>query len=214
MHSILGFAASDISHGDNSVTSLAMTHRIKAIRSLKRRLMNATRTSTTYEEANALLAASFVLAFQSLYIRDGLADYLTFIRGILVISLQIFLNDMTPIFTTLMEEAKIEAVGPAMTGLSLLEKPRVDAAVAAISSLRPLCLRPWQHDYCDTLLNTAMTLYLDSFEGTQLCGSSATCDIDSKERLTFVFSISSQLQYIHVVDDPPARIVQRINRLY
>lgn len=53
MHAILGLAASDLMSQDPSLVTFAMSHRLKAIRAIKKTLSEVPK-SNTFEEGNAL----------------------------------------------------------------------------------------------------------------------------------------------------------------
>ncbi|PNY26987.1 Sterol uptake control protein 2 [Tolypocladium capitatum] len=164
MHAILGFAASELTHTDSSLVTAAMNHRIKAIRAIKKRLTEGSRVETTYEEANALVATCFALTFQSVSLDDGLAEYMTFIRGILIIGMQMMFKGIKPVFQTLFEDRQNELVAPLMQDLPLIQRAWADAAVEAISNLRPLCVDAVEVEYYEQLLGIAEKLYTSSFD--------------------------------------------------
>ncbi|GJN74303.1 C6 transcription factor [Purpureocillium lilacinum] len=164
MHAILGFAASSLTSTDSSLVTAAMNHRIKAIKAIKKRLTESSRTDTTYEEANALVATCFALTFQSVSLDDGLAEYMTFIRGILIVGMQMMFKGIKPVFTTLFDDKQNELMAPLMQDMPLIERGWVDGAVEAISNLRPLCLDPIEVEYYEQLIGIAEKLYTNSFD--------------------------------------------------
>lgn len=165
MHAILGFAASELTRTDSSLVTAAMNHRIKAIRAIKKRLTEASRAGTTHEEANALVATCFALTFQSVSLDDGLAEYMTFIRGILIIGVQMMFKGIKPVFQTLFDDRQNELVTPLMQDLPLIQRGWADAAVEAISNLRPLCVDAVEVEYYNQLLGIAEKLHTSSFDG-------------------------------------------------
>ncbi|KYK55704.1 C6 transcription factor [Drechmeria coniospora] len=167
MHAILGFAASELgrTRAEGSVVAAAMNHRVKAIRALKKRLAEASSARLTHEEANALVATCFVLTFQSVSLDDGLAEYMTFIRGILIVGMQMAFRGIKPVFETLLDDKQNELLAPLMEGMPLIERGWVDGAVEAIAKLRPLCVDEIEVEYHGQLLAIAETLYTSSFDG-------------------------------------------------
>ncbi|PHH75862.1 hypothetical protein CDD82_4236 [Ophiocordyceps australis] len=170
MHAILGLAASELSHGDASLVTAAISYRVRAVSAIKKRLVEASTTETTYEEANALVATCFALTFQSVSLDDGLAEYMTFIRGIFIVGMQMLLKGISPIFGCLFDGKQNEAMAPVMQHLPLIQKPWVDASVVAISGLRPLCATALDLDYYHQLLNIASKLYTSSFDAYKAIG--------------------------------------------
>lgn len=70
MHSILALAASELIAADASLAEAAMSHRLKSIQAIKRKLA-ASNSGITYAEGNALIATCFALTFQSVILEDG-----------------------------------------------------------------------------------------------------------------------------------------------
>ncbi|KAH7256725.1 hypothetical protein BKA59DRAFT_468286 [Fusarium tricinctum] len=164
MHAILGFSASELMRNDASVKSSAMNHRIKAIRAIKKRLAETTRTSMEYEEANAMVATCYALTFQSVSLEDGLAEYLTFIRGIMIVGMQMMFRGIKPIFENMMEQDQSALLEPLMQGLPLIPKGLTDSAMEALTKLKPLCTEPVEVEYHQHLLNIVEKLYVNSWD--------------------------------------------------
>ncbi|KAK2607390.1 hypothetical protein N8I77_006066 [Diaporthe amygdali] len=89
MHSILGLAASELIATDSSLAEAAMAHRLKSIQAIKRKLASSDQ-GITYAEGNALIATCFALTFQSVILEDGMAEYMAFIRGVILIVIQMW----------------------------------------------------------------------------------------------------------------------------
>ncbi|RFU76874.1 c6 transcription factor [Trichoderma arundinaceum] len=172
MHAILGYSASELMHTDSSLVAVAMNHRIKAIKAIKKRLTEGSRMETTYEEANALVATCFALTFQSVSLEDGLAEYMTFIRGIVIVGMQMMFKSIKPLFTNLFESNNDEVMAPYMEGLPLIQRGWAETAVESIANLGPLCTRQVEIEYHEQLMNIASNLLTNSFEG-KLDGTSA-----------------------------------------
>lgn len=174
MHAILGFAASELMSTDSSLVTAAMTHRVKAIRAIKKRLVEAAKSAPSEEETNALVATCFALTFQSVSLDDGMAEYMTFIRGIVIVGMQIMFRGMKPIFSTLFMEGQEELLAPVMESLPLIQRGWADSAMEAISRLRPLCVEPVEVEYQEKLINIVQKLYTNSYEGKTSYLSSRT----------------------------------------
>lgn len=165
MHAILGFAASQLIVTDPSVIASAMNHRIKAIRAIKKRLSDTAKTSISYKEANAMVATCFALTFQSVSLDDGLAEFMTFIRGIMIVGMQMMFRGIKPVFDNMMEQQQDSILEPLMQGLPLIEKGWTDSAKEAVLNLKPLCLTPLEIDYYEQLVVIVEKLYVSSWEG-------------------------------------------------
>jgi hypothetical protein len=165
MHALLGFAASELISTDSSLVTAAMTHRVKAIKAIKKRLAEASRSGTSHEEANALVATCYALTFQSVSLDDGMAEYMTFIRGIVIVGMQMMFKGIKPIFSTMFEEQQDELLAPLMESLPLVQRGWADSALEAITNLRALCVEPVEIEYQDKLLNIVQKLYTNSWAG-------------------------------------------------
>lgn len=165
MHAILGFAASELIPNDQSLVAASMNHRVKAIKAIKRRLGEAARVNMTYEESNALIATCFALTFQSVGLEDGMAEYMTFIRGIVIVGMQMAFKGFRPVFTTIFEPDQDALLAPLMEGLPLIQKEWVDAAQEGISNLKPLCIEPVELEYYDKLMGIVEKLHVNSYDG-------------------------------------------------
>lgn len=165
MHAILGFAASQLIRSDPGVISPAMGHRVKAIKAIKKRLAETSKTSISYEEANAMMATCYALTFQSVSLDDGLAEYMTFIRGIMIVGMQMMFRGIKPIFGNMDEKDTDGILEPLMSNLPLIQKAWVDGAMEAVLNLKPLCLEEVEIAYQEALIDILQNLYISSWDG-------------------------------------------------
>jgi hypothetical protein len=87
MHSMLGLAASDLFNtgaGSLDLKCSALSHRVKAMKLIEVLLAKGLHT---FEEANAMLAACLNLLFQTCHFDDGLAEFMTLMRGIIFVAI-------------------------------------------------------------------------------------------------------------------------------
>lgn len=81
---MLGLAASHLSLGTNAdYTSQALTHRVYAIGSLNQALNTPCATKA---EGDARFATTMALTFQASYMPEGMQEFLSMIRGCIVVS--------------------------------------------------------------------------------------------------------------------------------
>jgi hypothetical protein len=79
IHSILALSASHLDAVTSSgVAEQAIQHRILAVKSLNEALSVPPKTRC---EQDARMAAALALAFQSSHLQDGMAEFLTMVRG-------------------------------------------------------------------------------------------------------------------------------------
>jgi hypothetical protein len=166
MHAVLGLSASDLMRKDPRLLPFAVSHRIKAIRSIKKRLTEIARSAeVASNESNAMVATCFALTFQSVLLDDGMAEFMTFIRGILIVGMQMWMKGINPMFNNLISEDVENALAPYMEHLPLIQREWVDAAVAAIQGLRGLLREEVEIEYHDILMDWVQKLRTSSFEG-------------------------------------------------
>ncbi|KAI1781119.1 hypothetical protein F4818DRAFT_28614 [Hypoxylon cercidicola] len=162
MHAVLGLAASDLMTQDSSLVTFAMMHRVKAINAIKRSLSDVPKMDT-FEEGNALIATCFALTFQSIVLDDGMAEYMTFIRGIALVSMHMYGKGVKFLFSNLQHLDTSAILKPHMDALPLVRRELVDMAVAGIHGLEPLCTHQVEVEYYKLILEIAEALYTDSF---------------------------------------------------
>lgn len=166
MHAILGVAASDLADSDPTLLPLALTHRLKAVESIKRSLTDMdTPGSLTHDGVNALLATCLALTVQSAFLDDGLAEYMTFVRGMMVVGVQLWKGGFRPVFANLAGEGAQGVLEEHMVNLPLIRREWTDAAVGALEGLEGACQGPVEGEYRAHLLDWARTLYVSSWEG-------------------------------------------------
>ena len=140
MHSILGLGASELIAADSGLVEAALSHRLEAVKAIKRRLASPG-ASVDYAEGNALIAACFALTFQSAFLEDGMAEHMAFIRGIVIIAGQMARAGVDFMFSNLVAQDQAALLRPHVEKVVLPESMAEwrDGAGAALEALRPLC---------------------------------------------------------------------------
>lgn len=164
MHAILGLSASELMLKEPDLAIFAMAHRLKAIKAIKRTLADVQK-SNTFEEGNALMATCFALTFQSVLLDDGMAEFMTFCRGIIITAIQMWCKGAKFIFHDFIGEDQMAILKPLMEQLPTINSEWTDMAVASLQALEPLCKQPVEVEYIGLLRDIAQTLYTSSFEG-------------------------------------------------
>ncbi|KAK4174064.1 hypothetical protein QBC36DRAFT_47712 [Triangularia setosa] len=175
MHAILGYSASHLLQSDPSISlTPAMSHRLKAIKSIKKALASIPSSSPhspqLEEQGNALMATCFTLTYQSTLLDDGMAEYMTFVRGVVIVSIAMFARSQKLIFGDFLQPSHSQSVlEPHMRSLPLVKKEWVDGAVHAIKKLGEVVPGEGttQRRYWELLLNMAEGLYKGGWEGYQ-----------------------------------------------
>ncbi|RWA04728.1 hypothetical protein EKO27_g10380 [Xylaria grammica] len=167
MHAILGLAASDLMVQEPSLVTFAMAHRLKAIKAIKKTLTDVPKTNT-FEEGNALLATCYALTFQSVMLDDGMAEFMTFCRGIVIVAIQMYCKGAKFIFSKFLGDEQMVMLQPLMESIPPIQKDWTDMAVANIVALEPLCKQQVEIEYHQHITNIANALYTSSFLAYQL----------------------------------------------
>jgi len=68
----------------SELTNTGLGHRVKAITALNTAISASIQS---FEQGNAMLATCFILLFQSVLMDDGLIEYMSFIRGVIAVSI-------------------------------------------------------------------------------------------------------------------------------
>lgn len=166
MHAILGMAACDLMAQDPSLLAFAMAHRVKAIKAIKKSLSELPTKGTNTEHANALVATCFALTFQSTSFEDGMGEFMTFIRGILIIGAHMMCKGIKPVFVNMLDQDSRAVLEPKMVNLPLIRQEWADGAVEAIGALRHLCRDEVEIQYYDIIYELACKMHTSSWEGT------------------------------------------------
>ncbi|KAE9573813.1 hypothetical protein CGMCC3_g10091 [Colletotrichum fructicola] len=168
MHAILGMAACDLMAQDPSLLAFAMAHRVKAIKAIKKSLAGLPTKGTNTEHANALVATCFALTFQSTSFEDGMGEFMTFIRGILIIGAQMMCKGIKPVFVNMLDQDSRAVLEPKMVNLPLIRQEWADGAVEAIGALRHLCRDEVEIQYYDIIYELACKMHTSSWEAYRM----------------------------------------------
>ncbi|UPX17170.1 uncharacterized protein EKO05_0007542 [Ascochyta rabiei] len=160
MHSILALAASHLDAVSSiSVAEQAIQHRILAVKSLNEALSVPPKSKS---EQDARMAAALALAFQSSHLQDGLAEFLTMVRGCnLIASDGLSLGSDSP-FKAFGEDSHLQQmkhrIGTAPP-FSCLNQGDLDLAATSLSSIGYLNMSPFEHAYRSALDTTIQNAY-------------------------------------------------------
>jgi hypothetical protein len=136
MHAILAQAASHLTvTTDADYSSLALSHRLLAIKGLNEALSKTPRTGS---DGDALLAACYCLTFQTANMKDGMSEFLTMVRGCGLISMQL-LCDKIDISFSISPDRHIEYMQTRLDNLPAIDTDLYEGAVSSINAILPLC---------------------------------------------------------------------------
>jgi len=164
---MLALSASDLevtsSQPSFELAQSAMSHRILAIKSLSRALSTGMHS---LEDGNAMLATCYILVHQSTLIDEGLSEYLTFIRGCVLVPLQMDCRGLKFLFQNLLSDDEIEMTRPYLQSMPAIDLGPVDAAYASLEALTPLCERESEKMMREQTLEIVRKFHLSSCDGT------------------------------------------------
>ncbi|KAJ4347568.1 hypothetical protein N0V95_005305 [Ascochyta clinopodiicola] len=169
MHSILALSASHLDAISSSgVAEQAIQHRILAVKSLNEALSVPPKSKS---EQDARMAAALALTFQSSHLQDGLAEFLTMVRGCnLIASDEISLgtdsasntDPSSSIIKAFGEDGHLQQmkhrIGTAPP-FSCLNQGDLDLAATSLSSIEHLNMSPFEHAYWSALNITVQNAY-------------------------------------------------------
>lgn len=164
MHAMLGLAASDLLGQDASLLPFATAHPVKAIKAIKKTLDDVP-TNKTFEAGNALMATCFALTFQSVMLEDGMAEFMTFCRGVVLVAIQMYCKGVRFLFTNWVGKDEMALLQPLMETVPPIRNDWADAAIASVRALESLCVQPVEVEYYRLLVDMVEALYTSPFRG-------------------------------------------------
>jgi hypothetical protein len=181
---MLALSASDIAESNPSSASpelgcVAMSHRVKAITSLNETIGKPIQS---VEHGNAMIATCFSLLFQSTLIDDGIVEYMTFVRGVVVVSMHMGQKNIGFLFEHMFDQAQV--VESELTESPLIDPEHARRACRSLELLRPLVQNAREVEFYGHLLSAARALFTSSRDGM----SPSSCSIAA------IFPLSPSLQ--------------------
>jgi hypothetical protein len=163
MHSLIALGASHLTRvsPQNDYTTAAIVHRGKAIQGLNAALATGAKG---YGEADALLAAAYALTFQASYMSDGMADFITMVRGCALITMQIHADKQRTAFN-LDHDIYFKIMEPRLENLPTLDQALLNPAVLSVEALRPLLRTTMDHHFHAAMLSVLYALQQSSKAG-------------------------------------------------
>jgi hypothetical protein len=158
-------AASDIYQKHNNDAALktsAILHRVTAIKSLNSALSKGVQN---YEQGNAMLATCFTLVFQSALMEDGFPEFMSFIRGCVVVAFQMGVKQIQFIFQHGLGDNQLAIMGPFLEGVPDCDPILLEAAIESTEAIGPLCQRESEKAFHALLLKIACGSALSSRTG-------------------------------------------------
>jgi hypothetical protein len=163
MQAMLGLAASHLMMTSTSeLSSQALSHRIKAIRGLNKALSKPPKTS---EESDAILAASWILAFQTSYIGDSVEQFLSLLRGCSLVVGQDWRERFGTAFQKCSDGGQWEVISPRLETLPLINQDLVAEAMGSFDRLSDLEMGEAERVVFGYMLDMTRSLSVSSLQG-------------------------------------------------
>lgn len=161
---MLALAAADLASrkDDTNMQVIAISHRVKSIEALKKSIDSGIKTCV---EGNAMLATCFALLFHSVFLKDGLGDYMSFIRGTLAIGTKMSMARMKFMFVKAFGNEQLDFIGPALKLAPLVPPEVTSAACKSLEKFGFLCEKDCERQLWARLLSVARNLVTSSQDG-------------------------------------------------
>ncbi|KAF1849922.1 uncharacterized protein K460DRAFT_326270 [Cucurbitaria berberidis CBS 394.84] len=159
IHSILALAASHLDAvSSSSVAEQALQHRILAVKSLNDALSVPPKTRC---ERDARMAAALALAFQSSHLQDGMAEFLTMVRGCNLIAGDEAVMNADSAFHAFREDGHLQTMRNRIdtSQLNYVNQEDLDLAAMSLREIEVLNLSDWERTYWNILVRTVDNAY-------------------------------------------------------
>jgi hypothetical protein len=162
MHAILAMSASHLELLTGvSLCSLAIHHRLLAVQGSNAALSKRNRTGS---DGDALLGSCYLLTFQSIYMKDGLLEYFTMVRGCALLSNQ-FREENLPMGLFLTEKDHFQIMEERLLDLPVISPELVKGAEKSLAAVQPLCNLRSQTEFYQLLDACIEAIKISSLRG-------------------------------------------------
>lgn len=162
MHAILSLGASHLSRLTGvDYRRESLVHRGHAISGLNQAL---SQTSRCYGESDAMLASCYALTFQASYMGDGLADFITMVRGCALTTEKIH-QDHSPTAFNLQPEWHFKFMAPRLMSLPGVDPILLEEGYTALENIRPFITTDTEIDFHAALIDVVASLQASSASG-------------------------------------------------
>lgn len=162
MHALLSLGASHLSRLTGvDYRRESLTHRGQAIAGLNQAL---SQTQRNYGESDAMLASCYALTFQASYMGDGLADFITMVRGCALTTDKIR-QDHSPTAFNLQPDWHFKYMASRLAHLPPVDPIHLEEAYMALENLRPYVSGDTEIDFHDALIDVVASLQASPASG-------------------------------------------------
>lgn len=136
MHAILGMSASHLELLTGASLGItAIHHRLLAVQGSKSALSRQIRNGS---DGDALLGSCYLLAFQSSYMKDGLLEFFTMVKGCTLLSDQLRERKL-PMAFFLSNKDHFQIMEERLLDLPVISPELVERAENSLATIQPLC---------------------------------------------------------------------------
>lgn len=162
MHALLSLGASHLSRLTGvDYRRESLVHRGHAIAGLNQAL---SQTARTYGESDAMLASCYALTFQASYMGDGLADFITMVRGCALTTDKIR-QEHSPTAFNLQPDGHFKFMAPRLQNLPAVEPILLDDAYNALENIQPYLTGDTEIDFHAALVDVIVSLQASPASG-------------------------------------------------
>lgn len=168
MHAILGMSAShlELLTGE-PLGPVAIHHRLLAVQGSNAAISRKARTGS---DGDALLGSCYLLAFQSSYMKDGLLEFFTMVRGCSLLSNQLR-EEKLPMAFFLTEKDHFQFMEERLLDLPVISSELVEGAEKSLAAVHPLCCLPSHTDFYQLIDDCIEAIKISSLRGKPFMSS-------------------------------------------
>jgi hypothetical protein len=139
----------------------SLVHRGQAIAGLNQAL---SQTARTYGESDAMLASCYALTFQASYMGDGLADFITMVRGCALTTEKIK-EEHAPTAFNLQPDWHFKYMAPRLQNLPSVDPRLLEDAYDGLENIRPFLTGTTEMDFHAALVDVITALQASPASG-------------------------------------------------
>ncbi|KFA69522.1 hypothetical protein S40285_05663 [Stachybotrys chlorohalonatus IBT 40285] len=169
-------------------TSPALAHRVRAINALNSTLSTP---CTNHADGDARFVTIMILTFQASYMSEGMHEFLSTIRGCIIVSASTMLAYNESAFRSFLghqQQVAAQALGGGQSSV-VRDTSILSAALDSVAALRPLCKSVLDVKFIaamEGIFDTAKNSYVQAFGQISSCynllGEASSSDFDSFNR--------------------------------
>lgn len=205
MHAILGLAASHLELLTGAdLSASAMHHRVLAIKGSNEGLSSESRTGS---DGDALLAACYLLTFQSSYMQDGTLEFFQFVRGCSLLSNKLR-EEKAPMAFFLTSNDHFSFMEKRLVDLPTIHPELLESAERSIALLPPFFDRLVHTIFYEAMIEAIEAVRRSSLEGQLPIPSHVHANFSGYFKFIFIYQSINRMSnklfmdFINPTSDP------------